>query len=241
MTNVIEARDLSKTYGDVQAVDRMTLTVAEGALFGLLGPNGSGKTTMIKMLTGQTRPTGGTATVLGVDVIRDPVGVRERVGIIPEQETPPSFLTAMEYLEFVAAVRKIPDIATKADWWFEFLDFADKKNVLCKDLSRGTRQKLMFTQAFIHEPALALIDEPLINFDPIMQDLVKDYLVAYAKKGKTIFLSTHILEVAEEICSGFAILHKGELLHAGPVAELTGRGEHLPAFFLSLVRKDRHV
>ena len=241
MTMVIEARDVSKTYGNVQAVNHVTLTVAEGALFGLLGPNGSGKTTMIKMLTGQTRPTGGTASVLGVDVIRDPVGVRERVGIIPEQETPPSFLTAMEYLEFVAAVRKIPDIGTKADWWFDFLDFADKKNVLCKDLSRGTRQKLMFTQAFIHEPALALIDEPLINFDPIMQDVVKDYLAAYVRKGRTIFISTLILEVAEEICSGFAILHKGELLHTGPVAELTSRGEHLPSFFLSLVRKDRHA
>jgi ABC-2 type transport system ATP-binding protein len=241
MTIVLEAHDLSKIYGDVQAVNHVTLSVEEGALFGLLGPNGSGKTTMIRMLTGQTRPTGGTAAVLGVDVIKDPVGVRERVGIIPEQETPPSFLTAMEYLEFVAAVRKIPDIGTKADWWFDFLDFADKKNVLCKDLSRGTRQKLMFTQAFIHEPALALIDEPLINFDPIMQDLVKDYLAAYVRKGRTIFISTHILEVAEEICSGFAILHKGELLHAGPVAELTRRGEHLPTFFLSLVRKDRHA
>ncbi|MEN6443828.1 MAG: ABC transporter ATP-binding protein [Methanoregula sp.] len=241
MTTVIEARDLTKTYGDVQAVNHVNLAIEEGALFGLLGPNGSGKTTMIKMLTGQTRPTGGTATVLGVDAVTDPVGVRERVGIIPEQETPPSFLTAQEYLEFVAAVRKIPDIETKADWWFEFLDFADKKNVLCKDLSRGTRQKLMFTQAFIHEPRLALIDEPLINFDPIMQDLVKDYLAGYVKKGKTIFISTHILEVAEEICSGFAILHKGTLLHTGPVAELTARGEHLPSFFLSLVRKDCHV
>ena len=113
--------------------------------------------------------------------------------------------------------------------------------MLCKDLSRGTRQKLMFTQAFIHEPALALIDEPLINFDPIMQDLVKEYLAGYVRKGKTIFISTHILEVAEEICSGFAILHKGTLLHTGRVEELTARGEHLPSFFLSLVRKDRHV
>jgi len=241
MTIVLETRDLSKNYGDVLAVDRMTLSVEEGSLFGLLGPNGSGKTTMIKMLTGQARPTGGTATVLGVDVTKDPVGVRERVGIIPEQETPPSFLTAMEYLRFVAAVRKIPDIGVKADWWFDFLDFADKKNVLCKDLSRGTRQKLMFTQAFIHEPALALIDEPLINFDPVMQDLVKDYLAGYVKKGRTIFISTHILEVAEEICSEFAILHKGSLLHTGPVAGLTEKGEHLPAFFLSLVRKDRHA
>jgi ABC-2 type transport system ATP-binding protein len=241
MTPVLEARDLSKTYGNVRAVDHVNLIVEEGALFGLLGPNGSGKTTMIRMLTGQTRPSGGSATVLGVDVLRDPVGVRRKVGIIPEQETPPSFLTAMEYLEFVAAVRKIPDIETKADWWFDFLDFAEKKNVLCKDLSRGTRQKLMFVQAFIHEPALALIDEPLINFDPIMQDLVKEYLAGYVKAGRTIFLSTHILEVAEEICSGFAILHKGTLLHTGPVADLTAGGGHLPAFFLSLVRKDRHV
>jgi len=241
MKNVIEAMDLSKAYGDVQAVDHVTLSVKEGALFGLLGPNGSGKTTMIKMLTGQTKPTGGTATVLGIDAVRDPVGVRAGVGIIPEQETPPSFLTAVEYLEFVGAVRKIPEINKKADFWFDYLDFADKKNVLCKDLSRGTRQKLMFTQAFIHEPALALIDEPLINFDPIMQDLVKEFLADYVKKGKTIFVSTHILEVAEEICSEFAILHKGKLLHTGPVADLTAKGEHLPSFFLSLVRKGSHA
>jgi ABC-2 type transport system ATP-binding protein len=239
MTLIIETKDITKTYGEVTAVDQVTLSIEGGALFGLLGPNGSGKTTMIKMLTGQTRPTGGTATVLELDVEKNPIGVREQVGIIPEQETPPSFLTAMEYLRFIGAVRKISDIETKTDWWFEFLDFADKKDVLCKDLSRGTRQKLMFSQAFIHEPALALIDEPLINFDPIMQDLVKDYLTGYVKNGRTIFISTHILEVAEEICSGFAILHKGKLLHTGTIAELTGRDEHLPAFFLSLVRKDR--
>jgi ABC-2 type transport system ATP-binding protein len=241
MEIVLEAKNLTKTYGDVTAVNNVSLKVEKGALFGLLGPNGSGKTTMIKMLTGQVRPTSGSATVLGLIVEEDPVGVRGRVGIIPEQETPPSFHTAIEFLEFVAAIRKIPDIEKKADWWFDFLDFADKKNVLCKDLSRGTRQKLMFTQAFIHEPAVALIDEPLINFDPIMQDLVKDYLARYVKKGKTIFISTHILEVAEEICSGFAILHKGTLLHTGPVAGLTGRNEHLPSFFLSLVRKDGHA
>ncbi|NLD56999.1 MAG: ABC transporter ATP-binding protein [Methanomicrobiales archaeon] len=241
MTMILQAHDLSKEYGDVKAVDHVTLGVREGSLFGLLGPNGSGKTTMIKMLTGQIRPTGGSATVLDLDVIRDPVGVREKVGIIPEQETPPSFLTAIEYLAFVGAIRKIPDLEEKADWWFDFLEFRDKKNVLCKDLSRGTRQKLMFAQAFLHEPALALIDEPLINFDPIMQDVVKEYCVEYAKKGNTIFISTHILEVAEDICSEFAILHKGKLMHTGPVAELTGRGEHLPQFFLSLVLKGNHV
>lgn len=241
MAPIIEITDLSKRYGDVSAVDHISLTVDQGALFGLLGPNGSGKTTMIKVLTGQIRPTGGSAKVLGLNVEQDGVKVREMVGIIPEQESPPSFLTAMEYLEFVGAVRKIHDVSGKAETWFDLLEFRDKKQVLCKDLSRGTRQKLMFAQAFIHEPVLALIDEPLINFDPIMQDVVKEFLAEYVRSGKTIFLSTHILEVAEEICSHVAILHNGRLLHTGPVADLTENGMHLPEFFLSLVRKDRHA
>ena len=196
---------------------------------------------MIKILTGQIRPGSGRATVLGLDVEKDPIGVRERVGIIPEQETPPSFLTATEYLDFVGEVRHIGDVQKKADWWFDFLDFSDKRDVLCKDLSRGTRQKLMFTQAFLHTPELALIDEPLINFDPIMQRKVKDYLAGYARSGNTIFISTHILEIAEEICTGFAILHKGKLLHTGTVADIKGRQEHLDEFFLALVQKDGHV
>ena len=238
---VIETDGLTKVYGDLTAVNHIALSVEKGALFGLLGPNGSGKSTMIKMLTGQIRPTAGSATVLSIDVQKDPIGVRERVGIIPEQETPPSFLSATEYLHFVGAIRRIPDIDERAAWWFEFLDFKDMKDVLCKDLSRGTRQKLMFAQAFVHKPELALIDEPLINFDPIMQHVVKDYLRDYVKAGNTIFLSTHILEVAEEICSGFAILHKGNILHAGPVADLTAEHRHLDEFFLSLVKSGSHA
>jgi ABC-2 type transport system ATP-binding protein len=241
MTVILQTNELAKTYGNVQAVKNLTFSVEKGSLFGLLGPNGSGKSTTIKMMTGQIKPTGGRVSVLGIDAVDDPVGVRTKVGIIPEQETPPSFLTSMEYLRFVAAVRNIPDIEKKAEWWFDFMDFADKKDVLCKDLSRGTRQKLMFTQAFIHEPELAVIDEPLVNFDPIMQDLVKEYLKEYVKRGNTVFISTHTLEIAEEICSDFAILHKGDLLHIGSVAELTQKGEHLPSFFLSLIRKDNHV
>ena len=241
MAAVLEAKNLTKKFGDVTAVDNVSLFVEKGSLFGLLGPNGSGKTTMIKMLTGQIRSTGGSGTVLGLDIGKDPIGIRERVGIIPEQETPPSFLTATEYLEFVGEIRKIPDVLEKSEWWFDFLEFGDKRDVLCKDLSRGTRQKLMFTQAFIHNPALALIDEPLINFDPIMQRKVKDYLSEYVRKGNTIFISTHILEIAEEICTGFAILNKGILLHSGTIAEMKAHNRHLDEFFLSLVRKDTHV
>lgn len=238
---VIEAKNLTKMYGDITAVGNVSLAVQKGALFGLLGPNGSGKSTMIKMLTGQIQPTSGSGTVLGLDVRNNPIRVREKTGIIPEQETPPSFLTAVEYLDFVGAVRKIPDIDDRAAWWFDFLDFSDKKNELCKDLSRGTRQKLMFAQAFIHKPELALIDEPLINFDPIMQRRVKDYLADYVKAGNTVFLSTHILEVAEEICSDFAILHKGTLLYTGTISDLKSQQRHLDEFFLSLVNRGSHV
>jgi ABC-2 type transport system ATP-binding protein len=241
MVTVIETQGLTKQFGDTMAVDTVTLSVPQGSLFGLLGPNGSGKTTMIKMLTGQIRPTNGQATVLGLNVLDDPIGVRKSVGIIPEQETPPSFLTAMEYLAFVGAIRKIPDIDEKATWWFRFFEFEDKRDVLCKDLSRGTRQKLMFAQAFLHKPVLALIDEPLINFDPIMQRKVKDYLAEYVKSGGTIFISTHILEIAEEICTGFAILHKGKLLYSGAISELAGKKQHLAEFFFSQVQDDENA
>jgi ABC-2 type transport system ATP-binding protein len=237
MPPVIQAEQLTKQFGDLTAVNRVSLTVPQGALFGLLGPNGSGKTTMIRMLTGQIRPTSGSARVLGLDVAASPVAVREKVGIIPEQESPPSFLTAEEYLAFVSKVRKLDDGAERAGWWFEFLEFEDKRNVLCKDLSRGTRQKLMFAQAFLHRPVLALIDEPLINFDPVMQQKVKEFLKGYVRDGGTIFISTHILEIAEEICTDVAILHRGNLVHAGPVAGILEGKKHLTGFFLEAVGK----
>lgn len=234
---VIKTEKITKEFGKLKAVDEISLEVEKGSLFGLLGPNGSGKTTMIRMLTGQIKQSSGSAEVLGIDPLKEGIRVREVVGIIPEQETPPSFLTASEYLSFVAKIRNIGEIEEKADWWFDYLDFADKKDVLCKDLSRGTRQKLMFAQAFLHEPEIALIDEPLINLDPVMQRKVKKFLKDYVESGNTIFLSTHILEIAEEICTDFAILHKGKLLHKGKSGELKEKGVHLDDFFMELVER----
>ncbi len=238
MRHMIEVEALTKDYGSVAAVNRVSFSVAEGELFGLLGPNGSGKTTMIRMLTGQVRPTSGAARVMGLDVATNPIRVRELVGIIPEQETPPSFLTAEEYLRFVAHIRNLDRVDERCDRWFDLLEFGDKRDVLCKDLSRGTRQKLMFAQAFLHEPELALIDEPLINLDPIMQRTVKDFLQEYVRDGGTIFFSTHILEIAEEICDRIGIIHNGRLLHAGRIEDLVGSGRHLEPFFLDLVKGD---
>jgi len=238
MEFAITTQNISKDYGATRAVNGVSISVPRGSLFGLLGPNGSGKTTMIRMLTGQIRPTGGSARVLGYDPAIHPVLVREVVGIIPEQESPPSFLTAQEYLEFVSSIRKLGNWDDEITWWFDFLDFSEKRDVLCKDLSRGTRQKLMFAQAFLHQPVLAVIDEPLINFDPLIQQTVKEYLVDYMKAGNTIFFSTHILDVAEEICSEVAILHKGNLLYAGTISQVLGSGRHLHEFFISLIQGD---
>ena len=235
---MIEANDLTKEYGSVTAVNGVSFSVAEGELFGLLGPNGSGKTSTIRILTGQVRPTSGSARVMGLDVAKDPVGVRRLVGIIPEQETPPSFLTAEEYLRFVARIRNLDAVDERCDRWFDLLEFGDKRDVLCKDLSRGTRQKLMFAQAFLHEPRLALIDEPLINLDPIMQRTVKDFLQEYVRDGATVFFSTHILDIAAAICDRIGIIHNGRLLHTGRVDDLAGSGRHLESFFLDLVRGD---
>ncbi|MBT8508417.1 ABC transporter ATP-binding protein [Methanomicrobiaceae archaeon CYW5] len=232
---VIEARKLRKDYGDVVAVRGVDLAIRRGELFGLLGPNGSGKTTIIRLLTGQVPPTSGSIRVMGIDAAASPVEARTEIGIIPEQETPPSFLTAEEYLRFVGEIRHVGDIEEQCDWWFSFLDFDDARTRLCKDLSRGTRQKLMVAQAFLHRPPLALIDEPLINLDPVMQRRVKDFLMDYVSAGNTVFLSTHILAIAEEICTGIAILNRGDILFTGSPAELRDRHEDLEGFFLSLV------
>jgi ABC-2 type transport system ATP-binding protein len=235
MKNVIETRNLTKEFGELKAVDNISLSVKEGELFGLLGPNGSGKTTIIKLLTGQIKPTKGNAKVLDTNVIKDPIKVRELVGIIPEQESPPSFLTAEEYLHFVAKIRKLDNVEERCNEWFGLLEFEDQKKVLCKNLSRGTRQKLMFAQAFLHEPKLAFIDEPLINLDPIIQRKVKDYLLDVVKKGSTIFFSTHVLEIAEDICTSIAIIDKGRIIHESSIKEIKKKKQHLEEFFLKLV------
>ncbi len=224
---VISIKDVSKSFGEFKALDKVSLEVGKGHLFGLLGPNGSGKSTLIKLMTGQIMPSGGTIKIQGSNPSRDPLKVRTKCGIIPEQETPPSFLTAEEYLHFVAEIRGKG--AGEIDGWMDFLDFRNEKDKLCKDLSRGTRQKLMFAQAFLHKPSVAFIDEPLINLDPIIQAKIKQFLVSKMRSGSTIFLSTHVLEIAQEICSQIAIISKGKIIYTGKVKK------DLDRFFLKKV------
>jgi len=208
----VETTDLRKEYGDIVALDGLDLAVDRGELYGLLGPNGSGKTTTIEILTGQREPTAGSAAVLDVDPVAEPVAVRESIGILPEREDPPSFLTPREYLRFVGDIREIADAEARIERWADKLEFRGVLDTLSTDLSEGERQRVMLAQVFIHEPELAFIDEPLVNLDPLMQADVKRYLREYCEAGNTLFLSTHFMAVAEQLCTTVGIITGGELV-----------------------------
>ncbi len=232
--NAVETEGLTKRYGDLTALDGLTLEVEEGELFGLLGPNGAGKSSTIEILTGQTKPTSGTARVMGVDPTENPVEARSRMGVLPEREDPPSFLTPREYFDFVGDVRGV-EIDGKVDEWAERLGFDDKLDAISMDLSRGQKQKVMFAQAFVHEPELVFIDEPLTNLDPVVQERVKSFVVDYNEKGNTVFLSTHDITVAEEICSRVGIIQNGELVAEKDVDEVKRNGSRLIDEFMEEV------
>lgn len=235
--NVLEVKDVSKSFNDFE-LEKISFELKEGQLFGFLGPNGSGKTTFVKILTGQIQPSSGSAKVLGIDVRKNPIKVREKIGIIPEQENPPSFLTVSEYLQFICKIRKVKDSDKKIEKWFKFMEFEQHKDTLIKDLSRGTKQKVLVTQAFIHEPKLVFIDEPLINLDPVMQKKFKVYLKEYTRKKNSVFLSTHVLSIADEICTSIGIVKHGKLLHKGPIKEIKDKKKKLEDYFIKLVENE---
>ena len=229
---VIEAVDVTKEFGSVKALDGVSIEVRKGDFFGFFGPNGAGKTTLLRILTGQLQPTSGSVEVLGVDALKKPIKVKDLVGIVPEVESPPSYLTGYEYLYFVGKVRRLTDLEDRIDKWLTFFDLEGKKGVICKDLSKGMRQKLMIASAFMHDPQLVFLDEPFINLDPVYQKLLREYLQDYAHSGGTVFMCSHILEISEKLCSRLAIVNDGKVVAEGSKDELVKDGENLEAFFL---------
>ncbi|MDQ2052084.1 ABC transporter ATP-binding protein [Natronolimnohabitans sp. A-GB9] len=211
---VIQVDGVRKSYGNVTAVNEMSFAVERGELYGFLGPNGAGKTSTIRMLTGQIRPDAGSIRVLETDPTTEPLETRRRVGILPEQQSPPSFLTPREYLEFVGEIRDLESerVNERTAVWAERLGFESKLETLHTDLSRGQQQKVMITQAFLHEPDVVFIDEPLANLDPLVQEQVKRYLVSYAAGDNAVFVSTHNIDVAEEICTRVGIVADGHIV-----------------------------
>jgi ABC-2 type transport system ATP-binding protein len=231
----IEVNHLSRSFGHNKVLDDISLRVDEGEFFGLFGSNGAGKTTLLRILTGQLSADSGSVLTAGIP-ISDPIGIKTAIGIVPEAETPPTFLTAREALELTCRIRGLADIPRKVDHWLRFFDVESQSDVLCRDLSKGQRQKIMLASAFIHEPHLLLLDEAFINLDPIYQRRLREYLSELHKEGRTIFLCTHILEIAEKLCTRVAVIDRGRIVAEGTIEELRSReGEGLEEIFMRAV------
>ena len=233
---LVITEDLSKIFGDFVALHPLNVKVFAGEFFGVFGPNGAGKSTFIRLLTGQLQSTVGSVEVLGIDVKKMPQRLKANIGIVPESESPPSYLTPYEYLYFVGRLRRLDDLSNKVLYWLDWFGMTDKRDTMCKDLSKGQRQKVMLACAFIHEPRLLFLDEPFANLDPIYQRKCRKWLLAHVAKGGTIFMCSLVLEVAERLCTRLAIIDHGKVLASGKISDIKeSESETLEDVFIRLV------
>ena len=233
---LVRAVDMGKRYGDFVALHPLNVEVHSGEFFGVFGPNGAGKSTFIKLLTGQLRPSIGQIEILGIDAEDSPQKLKANIGIVPESESPPSFLTPAEFLQFVARLRGLDNLEQNVEHWLDWFGLQEKRDTMCKDLSKGQLQKVMLASAFIHKPKLLFLDEPFANLDPIYQRKCREWLLDHVKDGGTIFLCSHVLEMAERMCNRMAIINNGKVLAAGTVTGLKeNESETLEDVFIRLV------
>ena len=231
--SVISCSELAKKYDDVLALDSVNLKIEKGEFFGLLGPNGAGKTTLLKIVTGQIKATEGDANILGMNIEENVIEVKKKIAIVPEQESPPSFLTPREVLEMVASIRQIKN--PNIEYWIEFFELEPMEGRVCRNLSRGQKQKVMLAAAFISETKLMFLDEPFINLDPIVQTKVREWLTEYVKDGGTVFLNTHLLENAQRLCDKAAIIHHWKIQSLISMNELKGQKMNLEQLYHEIV------
>jgi ABC-2 type transport system ATP-binding protein len=219
---IIQASGLTKRFGKLVAVGGVTLEVEAGQVFGFLGPNGAGKTTTIRMLTGLVRPTSGSALVAGFDVVQEPREVKRRVGYLAETPYLYPKLTGREFLAFMGGLYEVPPKVTRqrAEALLSLFELADKADELVETYSHGMRQKLALAGAMLHDPPVLFLDEPTSGLDPRSARLVKDLLVALVGRGHTVFLSTHVLEIAEQLCHRVGIIDHGRVVATGTLDEL---------------------
>ncbi|MDI3340966.1 MAG: ABC transporter ATP-binding protein [Sphaerobacter sp.] len=227
----IRAIGLTKRYGSVTAVDQLDLTIAPGELFCFLGPNGSGKTTTIKMLTGLLEPTAGTAAVAGFDVWREPLAAKARFAYVPDEPSLFPKLTGREFLRFIGSVFRMPEalFERRARDLLALFELADRVDELIETYSHGMRQKLAICAALVHEPPVVFLDEPTVGLDPRSARTLKVLLRRVCDAGATVFLTTHILEIAEQMCDRVGIIQQGKLIALGTLDELRQRGGHAGA------------
>jgi ABC-2 type transport system ATP-binding protein len=218
----IELKDVTKRYDEIVAVNNLNLTIGEGEIFGLLGPNGSGKSTTLKMLTGLVDPTFGSVMVLGLDVQKQPVEVKQLVGYVPEAANIYEFLTGIEFLDFIADIYGVPtaEKQQRITEYLKALQLEGREGDMINSYSDGMKKKISLISAFLHKPKLLLLDEPLNALDPRSARIVKDYLHELKGQGVTTIMSTHVLEIAEAICDRIGIMYQGKILALGNMEEL---------------------
>ena len=213
---------LTRRFGELVAVNNVNLTVEAGQFFGFLGPNGAGKSTMIKMLTGLLAPSSGTINILGMDLSTHSIEVKANIGVVPEGLALFGRLTASEYLNFVGSMYGL-DRATasqRSQELLEFMQLTDRPKALITDFSHGMQKKLALAAAVIHGPKILFLDEPFEGVDAIAAGTLKAMLQRMISRGATIFLTSHVLEIVERLCSHVAIIAKGQLVAQGSLEEL---------------------
>jgi ABC-2 type transport system ATP-binding protein len=221
-TFAIEARGLCRRFNQFTAVDNIDLAVESGQFFGFLGPNGAGKSTTIKMLTGLLAPTAGSIRVLGQDLISSPVEVKRHIGVVPEGMALFGKLTASEYLRFVGRMYGLDKRTTeqRSEELLEFMGLVDQRKKLIADYSHGMGKKLALAAAVIHGPKVLFLDEPFEGVDAIAAGTLKSMLQGMISRGATIFLTSHVLEIVERLCSHIAIIDHGHVVANGSLDEL---------------------
>jgi ABC-2 type transport system ATP-binding protein len=224
---LIETRNLVKRYGDKLAVDNVSLQVQGGEVFGFLGPNGAGKTTTIKMIVGLLQPTSGTIHVAGVDVQAQPLLAKASCGYVPDTPNLYAKLTGRELLRFVGDLYDLDrrQVAQRTDELLRVLDLTNAADDTVDSYSHGMQQKASLASALMHDPKVLVLDEPTVGLDPKSARLIKDILRQMADRGAAVFLSTHILEIAERMCDRIGIINKGQLVAVGTMTELRSLGK----------------
>jgi ABC-2 type transport system ATP-binding protein len=241
---MIELRQLTKDYGTTVAVNNLNLNVAAGEIYGFIGPNGAGKTTTIRMMGGILAPTAGKIVIGGLDMSKNPVAVKKMIGFVPDRPFLYEKLTGMEFLHFTADLYNVnPDIiGLKAEQLLRQFALWEWANEIIEAYSHGMKQRLIIASALLHDPRILIIDEPMVGLDPAAVHMVKDIFQELARQQITIFISTHTLSIAEELCHRIGVIHKGTLLAQGSVGELqqiAQLGEvRLEEVFLTLIKED---
>ena len=235
---MIQLNNVSKKFGSFTAVDNLSLVIEKGQFFGFLGPNGAGKTTTIKMLTGLYQPTSGACLINGHDISRYPLPAKRSFGYVPDQPYLYDKLTGREFLFFIGGLFGLPAdrLKQKIEEFVEVFElgrFVDKR---AEEYSQGMRQRIVLSSALLHDPAVLIIDEPLVGLDPRSSRLVKDTLKQKTREGMTIFMSTHLLEIVEELCDRIGIIKEGRLIYEELRGESNTFNGKLEATFLELTK-----